>query len=177
MARPNNAAAIQNHVAGLREAKAAFQALPAAMRDRMNEATAVTLSEIVRHAKARLLANPSIQTRTLLNSIAWTLNKNNGRGRAGVANITTTMNLGGMKVRVKGLVRVGRNGSALKSEGARVIKPVRYAHLVEKGTRHQKAEPFMVPAAQSQVNPHLERLKRAGKEVERDLATIGSRAS
>jgi HK97 gp10 family phage protein len=174
-ARQNNAGAIQEHIKGLREAKAAFQALPQLMRERMNVATETTLSEIVRHAKGRITSSPSIQTRSLLNAIGYSLNKNNGRGRAGVGRVTTTLNLGGRKVRVRGIVVAGKDGSALTSAGAKLIKPTRYAHLVEFGSRHMKAEPFMLPAAKSQEQPYLERASRAGKEVERDMAAIGMR--
>jgi HK97 gp10 family phage protein len=166
---------LQTTIRGLREVKAAFQALPERMRTHLNEATETTLSEIVRHAKARIQASPSIDTRTLLNSIAYTLNKNNGRGRAGVSNGTTTINLGGVKVRLKGTLRVGRGGSALTSQGAKLMRPSRYAHLVEFGSRKMRAEPFMIPAAQSQENPYLDRCRRAGTEVEKDLAAIGLR--
>ena len=166
---------IATKIRGLREAKAAFQALPERMRTHLNTATETTLSEIVRHAKGRIQANPSIETRTLLNSIAYTLNKNNGRGKAGVANLTTTITLNGRRFRLKGIIRAGRNGSALTSQGAKKINPRRYAHLVEFGSRNMRAEPFMIPAAQSQERPYLDRCRLAGKDVEKDLAAIGMR--
>lgn len=162
-------------IQGLREAKAAFQALPALMRTHLNDATETTLSEIVRHAKAKIQGSPSIQTRSLLNAIAFTLNKNSGRGKVGVSNGSTTITMGDRKFRIKGQLRLGRNGSALTSQGAKLIRPSRYAHLVEFGSRHMRAEPFMIPAAKSQEQPYLDRCRRAGKEVERDVAAIGMR--
>lgn len=162
-------------IQGLREAKAAFQALPERMRVRLNAATETTLSEIVRHAKARILASPSVQTRALLNSIGFSFNPNNGRGQAGVANVTTSITVGGRRLRIRGVLTAGAGGSALRSAGARLVKPTRYAHMIEFGTRRQPAEPFMVPAAQTQERPYLDRALRAGQDVERDLATIGSR--
>ncbi len=176
MARPNDSGAIEAHVRGLREAKAAFQALPELMRKGLLDATETTLSEIVRNAKGRIQSSPSIQTRTLLNHVGYTLNKNSGRGRAGVMSGSTTVTINGQRFRVKGQLRLGRNGSALTSQGARLMKPSRYAHLVEFGTRHQSAEPFMIPAAKSQERPYLDRVMRAGKEVEKDMAAIGMRA-
>ena len=166
---------IETKIRGFREAKAAFQALPTVMRERLLVATETTLSEIVRHAKGRIQSNPSIRTRALLNAIHYTINKNNGRGRAGVSNGTTSITIGGRKFRIRGQLRLGRNGSALTSEGAALIRPSRYAHLVEFGTRRQRAEPFMVPAAKSQEQPYLDRCRRAGQDVERDLAAIGMR--
>lgn len=173
MAEPG--AALQTHIRGLREAKAAFQALPATMRAHLNTATETTLSEIKRHAQGRIQASPSIQTRSLYNAIAFTLNKNNGRGKVGVSNGTTTITTGGRTFRIKGTLRAGAGGSALTSQGARLIRPSRYAHLVEFGSRNMRAEPFMIPAASSQEQPFLDRCRSAGKEVEKDLAAIGMR--
>lgn len=175
MARPDNAAAIAGYVAGLREAKAAFQAMPEVFRNRMNDATEVTLREGVRHAKARLQSNPSIQTRTLFNAINWTLNKKNGRGRFGIANVTSTVmfgHRGGItrKIRIKGTLVKANN-----AQGVRLMKPTKYGPKVEFGTKNMSAEPFMRPAAQSQEQPYLSRCVQAGKGAEKDLAAIGMR--
>src|SRR3954471_3099512 len=112
MATTPNSAAVGNYVQGLREAKAAFQAVPEVFRNRLLAATETTLSEIVRAAKARVLASPSVRTRNLYNAIGYTITKTNGRGRAGIQNVTTTINVGGRKVRVKGIVKAGAGGSA-----------------------------------------------------------------
>lgn len=175
MARPNDSTATAGYVQGLREAKAAFQALPEVTRDRLNDATRVTVQEISRLGKASVLASPSIQTRTLYNAIGWSLNEKNGRGRAGVSNITTTINLGDRKIRIKGNLVAGRGGSASIGAGAKLIRPSRYAHLVEFGARHMPAEPFMIPAAETETQPYLRRCVAAGKLIETDLAHIGSR--
>lgn len=169
MPRPNDQAAIAEHVRGLREAKAAFQALPEIVRDAMLEATETTLSEIVRHAKARLQSNPSIQTRALYNQIGFTLNKNSGRGKAGVLSGTTTFVSAGRKIRIKGIFRKNADGTW----NPKKIQPSRYGPKVEFGTKRMKAEPFMVPAAQSQEQPHLARCMAAGRNVEQDVAAIG----
>ena len=169
-----NNASLQNKIKGMREAKAAFQALPEVVRDRMLDATETTVREIVRFAKGRLESSPSIRTRALYNHITWSVNKKNGRGRAGVATGTTTFtSLPGVtkKVRIKGIVTA--NSRAKK--GYTVVQPRRYAHLVEFGSRHAPAEPFMVPAAESQQQPYLDRCRAAGKHVETDLANIGMR--
>ena len=172
MARPNNSTAIAGHIKGLKEAKAAFQALPQLMREGLLEATEASVREIARLAQAKVASSPSINTRTLYDSIGWSINKKNGRGRAGVSNIKTTIQVGGKKYRVKGRIIVGRGGGAA---GSRLIRPSRYAHLVEFGARHMKAEPFMIPAAEAEKLPYLRRCQRAGKEVEPKVAAIGMR--
>lgn len=173
--RPNDQAAISAHVDGLREAKAAFSALPEITRDAMLVATEVTVREIARGAQQRLLASPSVQTRNLYNAIGWTINKNTGLGRAGVMNVTTSLSIGGKKVRVKGIVTAGAGGSASKSAGASLDKPRRRAHFVEFGTRFMPAEPFMTPSAAAEKQPYLDRCRAAGKTIETDMAAIGMR--
>jgi HK97 gp10 family phage protein len=162
-------------VQGLAEAKAAFRALPDIIRDAMNVATETTASEIVRHAKDRIVSSPSVRTRSLLNAIAYTINRKTGVARAGVANVTTTLIIGGKKVRVKGIITEGKGGSALKSSGARIVTPSKYAKFVEFGTAHMPAEPFMIPAAETQKDPYLQRARAAGKTIEQKTAAIGMR--
>lgn len=173
MARPNNSSAISRHVKGLREAKAAFQALPDVVREALLEATEITAREIARNAQARILASPSMQTRALHDHIGWSLTKSNGRGKVGVKAGSTAMRVGGRSFRVRGIVTAGAGGSASKAAGARVVIPARYAHLVEFGARHMPAEPFMLPAANAEKNNYLARVKRAGKDIERDASRIG----
>ncbi len=170
--RPNNAAAIAGHVQGLREAKAAFQALPQIVRDRMLNATEVTVREIARGGQARLQASPSIQTRALYNHVAWSISKTTGRGRVGITSGTTTIaNLQTRKtVRVKGLIVQGRDGKQ------RIDRPSRRAHFIEFGTRFMDAEPFMIPSADAEKANFLARAIAAGKAIEADVANVGSRA-
>lgn len=156
--------AIAGYVRGLKEAKAAFQALPQIVRDALNTATEATAREIARNAKARVLASPSIQTRSLYDAIGWSMNKNNGRGRAGISNVTTTIRVGGKAFRIKG-----------KVVGSRLIRPSRYAHLVEFGARHMPAEPFMIPSAEIETPAYLRRCQLAGRQIEKDAAAVGAR--
>lgn len=175
MARPGNSAAIAGHVQGLREAKAAFQALPQIVRDNLLDATETTAREIARNAQARLLSSPSIQTRNLYNAVAWKVTKTNGRGRVGITSGQTMLsNLATRKrVTVKGIIIAGKGGGA----SGRVDRPSRRAHFVEFGTRKMPAEPFMIPAAEGQVQPYLQRCRAAGKGIEQDVAAIGMRSS
>jgi HK97 gp10 family phage protein len=175
MARPNNAGAISAHVQGLREAKAAFQALPEIVREAMLDATETTVREIARAAQARILSSPSVQTRSLHDHIAWSVTKTNGRGRVGVSAGQTRMVVNGRKLRVKGILIAGRGGSAKKSDGAKLINPSKYGPKVEFGTSRMPAEPFMVPAAEGQKQEYLNRCLRAGKTIETKAAAIGNR--
>ena len=86
---------IAGKIQGLREAKAAFQALEPTFRENLADATETTVREVVRAAQNRLASSPSIHTRNLYNAVGWTMNRNNGRGRAGVQNVTTSINVGG----------------------------------------------------------------------------------
>jgi len=170
-----NQSALAGKIQGLREAKAAFQAMPQVVRDRLNAATFTTISEIARLAKGHLLTSPSIETRSLYNAVAFTMNEKNGRGKVGIANVTTTMTVAGKRVTVKGLIIAGKGGSALKAAGAKKILPRQYAPKVEFGTRFMPAEPFMTPATESQKQPYLDRCQARGRDIEKDLSAIGSR--
>lgn len=169
---------VESKIQGLREAKAAFQALPEIEREARLEATSVTAQMIVNGAQARILASPSVVTKALYDHITWSVTKTNGRGRVGVAagsfTVTQQANLsrgviGGRKIRVRGALRTTAAGRQV------IRRPARYAHLVEFGSKKAAAEPFMIPAAEGQVQPHLQRLIAAGKKIERDVAAIGLR--
>jgi hypothetical protein len=174
MASPNESGA---RVQGLREAKAAFQALPEIARESMLEGTETTLRLIQVGAQARLQASPSIQTRTLFNHVRFTLNKKSGIGRVGIATGTTTVTepsnggLGGRRIRFKGVVVRSASGRA------KLMRPTRYAHLVEFGTKSARAEPFMEPAAAAQRQAHVARQKAAGSAIEKRMAAIGMRGA
>lgn len=168
-------ATLNEQIAGMRAAKAAFTALPEVTRDRLNHATFTTISEIARIAKGHLLSSPSIDTRSLYNHVAFIMNEKNGRGKAGISPGSTTVRVGGKRVRLKGIVIAGKGGSASTAAGAKTIIPSKYSTKVEFGTRHMKAEPFMGPAVEDQKQPYLDRCVARGKDIERDLAAIGSR--
>lgn len=171
MARPNNAAAIGGYIQGLREAKAQFQRLPEVVRDHLNGATEISVKAIARQAQATIQASPSIDTRALYDHIGWAMNWKAGRGSAGVRRATTSYRSysGARLRRVKGLVRA----SARAKKGYVVDQPASRAHFVEFGTPKMRAEPFMIPAAEAQKGPYLERAMRAGKGIERDMSTVG----
>lgn len=172
--RPNDPGAIARHVQGLRALKAKFQAFPEIVREHLNIANELTVKEIKRQAQARLEASPSIRTRALYNAVDYRVTKSNGTARVGVTSGSTVLNVGGTRVRVKGVIVSGRGGSALTSQGAMLIRPSRYAHLVEFGASHMPAEPFMLPAAESQRGAYVERVKAAKAGIVRDVSNVGA---
>lgn len=134
-------------IAGIPELQAALKKTPDVFRERLNDATETTVREIARQAQARLQASPSVRTRALLNAVTWRFSKSTGRGRVGIV-----------------------SGSVAGPDG-KPDAPSKRAHFVEFGTVHMPAEPFMVPAADAQQQPYLDRCHRAGQLAERDLST------
>ena len=60
--------------------------------------------------------------------------------------------------------------------GIRADSPARKrAHFVEFGTEKMSAEPFMIPSAEGERAPYLQRCRAAGRAIERDMSTIGGR--
>ena len=50
-----------------------------------------------------------------------------------------------------------------------------YGHFLEFGTIHQPAHPFMLPSVEEQHVLHQQRMKAAGKQIERDVSKVGGR--
>lgn len=71
-----------------------------------------------------------------------------------------------------GYVRsLGRNKKGRFKGAAKLAKPSKYAHLVEKGTRHSRAKPWLKPAYDESAPRFLARVGvEVGKEVEKVLA-------
>jgi HK97 gp10 family phage protein len=131
-------------VLGLREAKAAFKRLPAVVRERIGDATRITVAEIARGAASRV----PVRYGFLKRHIASTFSAQTGVGKVGIT---------------PGVERLPDSG--------RVVNPATYAHFPELGTRRMPAEPFMLPAAEAEKAAYLERCKAAGRGIERDMAT------
>lgn len=179
--RPNNAAAIEAHISGLRSAKAKFQALPEIVRNAMNDANEETVRAIQIRARRQLDASPSVQTRSLWNAVQVTVNRSNGTARVGIASGSTTImqstnfaagRIQSKAVKVKGVIIAGAGGSALTSKGAKLIRPSRYAHLVEWGSSKMAAEPFMTPAQEAERRPYVERCKAAKSTIVAELQSV-----
>lgn len=156
-------------IQGVTQAKAIFAALPAIAKKRFLAGTAQTVEAIGERARANLLRSPSVRTRALYNAITWTVSKTSGFGRVGVARTTTAVGSLALRktIRVRGtIISVMRNGRRT----IEVVQPSKYAHLVERGTIHMRAEPFMTPAAEQEKPRHLQRCYEAGIAIERDAS-------
>jgi HK97 gp10 family phage protein len=53
------------------------------------------------------------------------------------------------------IVTIGPDRNYVVSEGTRMIKPVKYAHLVEFGSMHNSPQPYIRPAFDSKKNEAL----------------------
>lgn len=164
-------------VQGMRACRAAFKALPQVAKDAFLPAIEITVKEIARQAQARLLSSPSIQTRALHDHVAAKVIKASGRGIVGVSTGSTVIRRANRKagitgLKVKGIIVAGKGGGAV---GSYLDKPSKRGHFVEFGTRTMPAEPFMIPAAESEQGAFLSRCQVAGRTIERDVAAIGSR--
>lgn len=136
-------------------ARKAFQALEPAMRARVGEATEATVYAVERRAQQ----NVPVDTGTLRQHIAASYSKRSGFGRVGI--------------KAGRVAFAGTGGSAFTKDGARVVEPRKYAHMVEFGTSKMAAQPFMLPAAEAERKPYATRINAAGKQVERDLSRVG----
>jgi HK97 gp10 family phage protein len=144
--------AIRGNVKGLIAARKAFKALAPEMQAQLSEATERTVWAVQRRATT----NVAIDTGTLRDHIEGRFSARSGFGRVGVKD---------------GRVAIaGKGGSALTSQGARVLEARRYAHMVEFGTSDTAAQPFMMPAAEAERGAYAQRLREAGKRAERNLA-------
>jgi HK97 gp10 family phage protein len=149
---------------------ATLAAMPDVVRSAFGDAVRTTASEIVREARSQV----PVDTGTLRDHINFSFSDKYARAKIGVSAGTTT--IAGTKVR--GVVLAGRNGSALTSQGARVLRPSHYAHLVEfghAGPHAAKAHAFLGPAFTGQLEPFDERMKAAQRQTLTDLANIGAR--
>lgn len=138
-------------------ARKAFQQVEPVLRAKLAAATETTVYAVERRATQNVPAD----TGTLRQHIASSFSKRTGFGKVGIK---------------PGRVAIaGRGGSALTRHGARVLEPIKYAHMVEFGTSKMAAQPFMLPAAEAERSAYAQRVNGAGRDAERDLAGIGGR--
>lgn len=156
-------------VRGLSALRRQFKALPEITRDALADATEETAEQI----RAGAVRRVPVRFGFLRDHIAAKMNRQSGVAVVGIARGSTV--IGG--VRVRGIVVAGRGGSSLKSEGAGFFQPTKYGHFAEFGTIHEHPRPFMLPSAEEQRGPYLQRAKDAGKAIERDMAAIGARVA
>lgn len=145
--------AMKVSVKGLIAARKAFKALAPEVQAQLSEATERTVFAV----RQRATANVPVDTGTLRDHILGRFSARTGFGRVGIKD---------------GRVAIaGKGGSALTSQGARVLEASRYAHMVEFGTAETNAQPFMMPAAEAERSAYAQRLREAGKRAERNLAS------
>lgn len=137
--------------------KRAFKAVPDEIRAQASEATEATVYAVERRAQQNVV----VDTGTLRTHIGSAFSKRTGFGRVGIKSGRVAL--------------AGRGGSAHTSQGARLLEPKKYAHLVEFGTSKMSARPFMLPAAEAERGPYASRLRQAGQQAERALTNIGAR--
>lgn len=139
-------------IQGLPQMRAAFKRAPEVLKAQLNNATEATVKAVKLSAQQRV----PVDTGTLRDHIEGRFSRQTGFGRVGIGD---------------GRVAIGgRGGSALRSAGARLLEARKYAHFVEFGTSRVTAQPFMLPAAESQRIHYAARLRVAGAQAERQLA-------
>jgi hypothetical protein len=136
-------------VQGLSEMRAAFKRAPEVTRLRLGEAVEQTAFAVLQRAKALV----RVRSGSLKSALNYAFNDKTGEAKVGVERDP----LGG-------------------SGGAGVAMPSKYAHLVEfghEGPHPAAAHPFMLPSAEAEREPYLQRCHAAGQAIERDLSTVG----
>lgn len=130
----------RTRIEGLTAAKKAFQAMPDVAQLHLGAATETTAAAIIQRARATV----SVRTGALKSKLAYKFSDKTGIATAGIE---------------KGAV-----GDEI---------PGHIGHLVEfghGGPSPAPAHPFMIPAAEAERQPYLERCRDAGKKIERDLS-------
>lgn len=134
-------------VKGLGALKRAFKALPDITREALLEATEETAEQV----RAGAVRRVPVRYGFLRNHIDKMISR-----RTGVAKVGIT------------------KGRETRPDGV-VAEPKRYAHLAEFGSIHNAPAHFMLNAAEEERLAYLDRCRKAGQAIERDMATIGSR--
>lgn len=113
---------------------------------------------IARQARANVRANPSIDSGLLARNITSRARKRSKKGAAVVSV--------GIARKAAQVVRKGRTKATKAS-------PSRYAHLVEFGTEHSRAEPFLRPALDEKGSEAIARIGEAmGKGIAREARKL-----
>lgn len=145
-------------VRGLKEARAAFKALPAHVRDAAFDATEQTGRVVMSGAKSRLKQGHGYRTGALQRAIGMSRSPKSGFVKVGLQRGAVVVTLpGGRQVR---------------------HRPSAIGHLVEfghGGPHAARAYPFMIPAAEAERTNYAMRMKRAMKTVEGEMAARGGR--
>lgn len=151
---------LQN-ISGLKEIEEVLKKLPENMAKRATYgALRAGAAVIAKAARAKVKANPSIDSGLLEKNITSRARRRSKKGSAVVSV--------GIHRKAAQVVRKGRK------KPVKVV-PSRYAHLVEFGTEHSPAEPFMRPALDEQVGVAAEKVKEGlARAVEREARKLAS---
>lgn len=141
--------------AAMRLVNKSFAQFPEELKEGLADAALNTAEAVVSSARSRV----PIDTGALRDALA-TKQLRHGYAMAGVKRVNR-----GLKALSKAYNKGGDAG--LKKADR---NPVRYAHLVEFGSKRTPAKPFMMPAAEGQRKEHADRVKRAAQTVENLLA-------
>lgn len=146
---------IEFNLFGEKELMAVFEALPERMQKNvLSAAVRGGAAVISKAAKRNLKTNNSIRTGLLHKSITIKVKRYTSQGVIYAA--------------------VGANRSTVGTlpNGRRLV-PANYAHLVEKGTRNSRAEPFMRPALDANRKRVFEQITaRARKGMAREIRKL-----
>ncbi len=125
---------------------------------RIGEASQLTAFAIVQRAKA----NVAVRSGALRDKLGYSFDPRTGRAKVGIEKGTV-------------IVAIGEGGSALHSKGAISETPSHIGHLVEFGHADRTAgpHPFMIPAAEAERDLYLQRCRKSGGDIERDMASGG----
>ena len=170
----------ESNVAGLKELKQQFKAMPKVIQTEVNKATQLAIREAADYAKKEVRAN-SYATGALHDAITSRMNWKAGRGSFGVARAKTSFGSWGARmVKLRGSLVAARD-----VPGYEVMQPSRRAHFLEFGTaahsiknrKHPggRAQPFIGPAAKYITPVYLAKLQKAGKLVETKMASTATK--
>jgi hypothetical protein len=167
-------------VLGLKAAQAAFKALPDVARERLGDAAEDTAIRVLAGARRRVASHRRYGF--LERYLDRSMNRTTGEARVGLPRRAAVIPGGAAPGSARtGVIR--RRGAATfdvygsgSAQGARVVYPSKYAHLVEfghgrgAGKSSAPAYPFMIPAAEAEKQSFLRACQEAGQKIERDLS-------
>ena len=130
-------------VRGLTQARAAFRRVQPVMQKHLNKATSLTATRMEQAAGRRV----QVRHGFLAEQIGSSFSRKTGVAKVGI-----------------------KRGGSFTTPGGRRAVPSRYAHLVEFGTSHSRAFPFMLNSAEEQRDPYLQRVRQAGTAAEAEMA-------
>jgi HK97 gp10 family phage protein len=150
------------HLEGADQVEALLKRLPSAVSKRVTTASLRSGATVIaKAARAKIRANPSIDSGLLVKKIVSRTVRRPSKGQAQV----TVGVAGGASMRIM----KGHHKPRKKIAS-------RYAHLVEFGTEHSPAEPFMRPAVDSQGSAAVAKVvETAGKLLARETAKLAPR--